>query len=469
MPEHSLPDAKSRLGIFDLPPELILQVLEVSDIPAITAFRNTCTRAHDLVEHSQSLWKSKFLEFFDDPRPIWESFPPTARRLYETKPWNWQAELVERLGVVLPLWKPDPPTHSPFSPNNASTLLKIMRTSRRSMGERQDFRRSVSQDTFARYFWGYPYWADIIHGHIGNQSATQFPDHVNSEKDGPFKRSDVRKMCIPEWASRLHIYCGYGPSEEYSDIELRTARGIVYDQAVTDAERDFGPFKNNGSGEVDWKILQAIMTLAQVDYFQDKVPEDGPSLSGLTWNIGHYTIQESNDPADWAGIQGPWEGSYGRIDPVQYAYWNIFEELGHDMDLAFCELFSCETISMNLELGSARKLLEDPALRSQMPFCDDLPKLFFTGEATVVGRAACVKGCCWLTPGAQEVRWRFLLSYEDGRTDRLEGVQPAGVRTGCVYGLRRFQAETGGRYLCPFMVFPDTKLRYGTRYPWGTL
>lgn len=437
------------MAILELPSELLCLVLEVSEIPDILAFGQTCRRAYDFVQQNQSLWRSKFLDIFDDPRPIWTTLPPTARQIYKEKSWNWRNELVERLVALMALWDHKPYERFQNAPNLIHALLKIMRTSRRMIAEGQEFRRSRSEITMNRLYVDLPYWAHIIHGHVKDQEITDFPVCADPIWDGPFKRSEIQKLCIPEWASRLHVCRGVIIFEGGSDIELRTAMGIVYNYEVTDASRDFGPFKKDASGGVDWKVLEAIVTLAQ-DYYhyvyhgmQGEVP-----LADFNWNIGYYAPRASDDPGDWAGIQGAWKGSYGFLDATDYSHWNIHEEVETAMDLAAYENYNCGAIDMTVELSCAGEMLEDPTLQSKMPSASDLPKLFFVGEATIDRHAASVKGCAWLAPGAHEVRWRFLLCRDDGRVDGLEGVQPAGVRTGYVYGLRRYRGDNDGFYMC---------------------
>lgn len=112
---------------------------------------------------------------------------------------------------------------------------------------------------------------------------------------------------------------------------------------------------------------------------------------------------------------------------------------------------------MKLNLHLDMSLRDDPRLQTRLPICRDLPPLYFCGTSTNhdLQMATEFRGMACLVLGGREVRWRFIVHRGGEDQWQLEGVQPGGVRSGCVIGMWTSCAREEGGPVGPFFYAPE--------------
>ena len=247
------------------------------------------------------------------------------------------------------------------------------------------------------------------------------------------KRSDA--------ARRLHTLAGLSNRDK---TERRNFyRRYVYDWALTSDANDHGPFTRDGSGRVDWTLLEAAMTCISYNF---TLAVDGHLTppTGLHYSIPNRMVPVPNEPEDWAGVTGKWFGTYAFLDYSSLLAWNAglmdvriggFTQAWDLRD----EPEACgDLLRMDLKLDDSVR--GDPVLRSNVPICDKLPPLYFSG----ISRGSeyphhpvtTIKGFAALAAGGREVKWKLIVEYHGVDQWQLEGVQPGGVRAGGIFGCK---------------------------------
>ena len=198
------------------------------------------------------------------------------------------------------------------------------------------------------------------------------------------------------------------------DTSLRakaSARALVYDWSVTGPNSDYGPFAKDKSGTIDWQTLEAITSLMHRIFDSTR----GSMLltpSGFRNNIPHSLPLEPSHPEDWAGITKLWVGTYAFLDYRALVHYNFANNLEYPMDLGAYEEACGDLMRLRLQISDSEDLQQDRTLQTDLPYCKDLPMLYFTGSSD--GRPSgrlpiLVRGSACLVPGGRQVRWRFII------------------------------------------------------------
>jgi hypothetical protein len=81
------------------------------------------------------------------------------------------------------------------------------------------------------------------------------------------------------------------------------------------------------------------------------------------------------------------------------------------MDLGGYEEACGDLMRLELKIDDCEDLQHDARLQTKLPYCTDLPVLYFRGTSN--GRSQrptiAVRGSASLTTGAKHVRWRFII------------------------------------------------------------
>ena len=189
------------------------------------------------------------------------------------------------------------------------------------------------------------------------------------------------------------------------------ARAVVYDWAVTNEDAEYGPFNKDGSGTVNWQAVEAISSLMHRVF---DTALKGYHLQPTGYHLHVPRIQPTNPtvPEDWAGVTGTWAGTYAFLDYRALVHYNFAHTLEHHLDLGNYEEACGDLMRLDLKINDSEELTQDPRLQSTLPYCDDLPKLFFEGTSTrqATERPSInVRGVACLAPGGREVRWRLII------------------------------------------------------------
>ena len=199
--------------------------------------------------------------------------------------------------------------------------------------------------------------------------------------------------------------------ERESHRAKSTARALVYDWAVTGPKSDFGPLTSDASGRVDWQTLEAVTSLMH-RIFENTRGTKYIVPSGFRNHIPCSLPTDPSFPNDWAGVTGDWIGTYAFLDYRALVHYNFANGIEYPIDLGNYEEACGDLMRLELQISEDEELLDDPRLKSELPYCNDLPKLYFDGYSggRPTGRLPIfVRGTACLIPGGRQVRWRFII------------------------------------------------------------
>ncbi len=444
------------MAMLDLPHEILANILSFLEPQSIIRFGQSCKVAYTSVgPQNQILWKSAFLHVFDDPNEAW-SIMPGNHPLTADRSWDWHAELSRRfmaLRAVQSRWC------GANSPAEAyiDALLSILDTAKFTLSPR-DLANGKTPKEDDRYtslniqiLSNLAERRDGLESLIHDAPLDSLPGRVTRSR----AQSEIEKR-RPTCASRLHVIYGLTSRERIEHKARGAARRKVYDWNHTGPKNDYAPFLQNGSGKVDWHLLEGIMSVIGRN-FTMCVEGSLAMPQGFCFSLPCRTLIDPTVPDDWARVRGPWLGTYSFLDYADlFAFNNWEDQLGARPTLED-EPEDCGDL-MRLELNLDESIEDDLRLQTTLPICTDLPPLYFSGlsrghsgmHRPVIG----VRGCVSLVPGGREVRWRFLINYGGQDQWQLEGVQPGGVRSGGIFGIwTQCDHEVNGP-VGPFCYFP---------------
>jgi hypothetical protein len=414
------------MKLLELPQEMLGNVLSHLLPNDIVAFGRTCRSAHLFIDPSnQILWRSVFLQVFDDPREAWSGLVPHARGLNQSveEKWNWQQRLKQRLLALKAIsddWTMAMLDNPPSPSKTIDALLDMIETARTGPTDEQlqqgqtqvvDDMSSLNMSLLpTRYNYGVKLDRLLRGSHI--PPGCGHDDEGSFEVSGwrPTARPTTRSMTSPgsiprsESACKLHVMAGVSPQESQDTRALGAARQVVYNWQTTNADNEYGPFKYNG--DVDWRRLEAIMTVA-TGHFSRAVQGRLTLPQGFNYSIPARTTIDPSQPQDWAGVTGNWCGTYVFLNWEDLLLFNAHAGERPSLDDG---PESCGGL-MKLEVKLDETIKDDPKLRTELPLCDDLPPLFFSGlsRSWEYQMTTGVRGMACLTPSGKEVRWRIIV------------------------------------------------------------
>ncbi|KAF2738582.1 hypothetical protein EJ04DRAFT_509466 [Polyplosphaeria fusca] len=444
-----------------LAPELVELILSYLTPKELLNFGQTCQRASAFVRPSNKvLWKAAYLQIFDNPLHVWNQLLPSARaknRDRETK-WDWHYE-VQRNYLAFNAVCQTSNEALLADPEKVITACQdlIDTASHSTDGDGQCVPRSRNIDFLDRLFRTAPNPEKIIHDYHTDIGSLSLPLEFNFDTTRPMTRSMLlRQAEIPEWASRFHIFYGMTTREEESLRSKGLARGLAYDWTVTGHAAEYGPFLRDGSGAVNWPILEAVMSL-MMRIFENAKGTLYRVPKGFKHNIPYLLPLDPSYPDDWAGVNRSWVGTYAFLDYRALVHYNFANNLEYPLDLGSYDEAHGDLMRLKLSLSDPNELQDDSRLQTKLPRGSDLPVLYFTGTSN--GRpirrpSINVRGFAALIPGSRQVRWRFIIRYAGADQWQLDGVQPAGVRSGGIYGLWSHVEHEDHGPTGPFCYFP---------------
>lgn len=134
--------------------------------------------------------------------------------------------------------------------------------------------------------------------------------------------------------------------------------------------------------------------------------------SGFAINIPYALPPNAACPEDWAGVTATWLGTYAFLDYRALVHYNFAHNLEYPLDLGGCEEACGDLMRLELEIDHSEELKMDRRLQTELPYCRDLPMLFFNGTSNgrPTGRPSIgVRGSACLVPGGRQVRWRLII------------------------------------------------------------
>ncbi|KIW09625.1 uncharacterized protein PV09_00492 [Verruconis gallopava] len=470
------------MNLLELPSEILAQTfvnLRYFDLLSILA---TCRTLYTFSE-DQVIWREVFLREFDDPRVRIRSLTETPRKLFYARhgDFDWFIEFRKRIIALSCLRNADTARRSCHGDKYEAvveTLLDIIDTADASpavgnegTGRSRNISLLPTNSLFSEYS------DSLIRGTLVPKIAIFDKDESDSQQMAstigqyragswqwdpspgrPMTRSraalEAEKFRKSENSSRLHVLRGITAYEEEDEKDAGRSRRICYDWTLTNERNEYGPWKDDGSGKTDWRRIEAIASVVTRQFIQ--TVKDRVSLpQGFAYSLPNRVSIDPSVPDDWAGIQRRWVGTY------VFMHWEDLVEFNESRGTSIRSSLeytpeACGGL-MKLDLKLNMDLKDDPTLNTMLPVCFDFPPLYFSGlsRSEEWQMATAIRGMCCLAPGGREVRWRYIVHYGGSDQWQLEGVQPGGVRSGCVYGTWTSVLHEDDGPVGPFIYAPE--------------
>ncbi len=459
----------SECVLVDLPQEILGNIVSFLHPRDIVRLGRTCRRAYAFLSPSnQVLWRNAFLQIFDDPEEAWSKLPPSYHPPRED--WNWHTILRQRLRALAALYRRWPhDDDAECAEQHRKAILDIVDTAKFAPTQAElaqgkvpqiDDRSSLNLDMLAGLQQQYHGLDRLIFDSDQKEAPDSSPCYDSTWYPGrPVTRSmamAAREENRSLSACRLHALFGLTMRERLDHRSRGLARRKVYNWSLTSEQTDHGPFALDGSGRVNWSLLEGACS-AISRCFELCVDGRIAMPHGMCYSIPHRSLPDPTVPHDWARAQGTWLGTYAFIDYSDLLAFNTGTHLAFDRrpDLTD-EPEACGAL-LKMETKLDNSVKNDRMLRTKVPICTDMPPLYFTGRSQGQGYThpqTDVKGLAALLPGGREVRWKFIVAYNGVDQWQLEGVQPGGIRSGGIYGIwSQVDHEPNGP-IGPFCYFP---------------
>jgi hypothetical protein len=444
------------MSIINLPQEILAHILTFLEPQSILHFGQSCKTAYSSVgPQNQVLWKSAYLHVFDDPNDAWSMMPEKALST-SNRQWDWHKELARKFMALRGVQSRECGSSS-RADEYIEGLLSILDTAKFAPNKHDLARGIVPREDDRYTSLNLQILANLAECRDGIESLIH--DSPLQPRLGRLTRSmwhaEMEKRRSAS-AARLHVMYGLTTREHLQHRSRGAARRKVYDWSLTGPANDYAPLLRDGSGKVDWPLLEAIVSVIGRNFTM--CVEGSLSMpQGFCFSLPHRSLVDPTSPNDWARVTGPWLGTYSFLDYADLFAYNHWEDQLGSRPTLDDEPEDCGDL-MRLELRLDECLASDPRLQTSLPTCTSLPVLYFSGlsrgHAGVHRPVIGVRGCASLIPGGREVRWRFLIFYNGQDQWQLEGIQPGGIRSGGIFGTwTQCDHELNGP-VGPFCYFP---------------
>ncbi|GJJ13931.1 hypothetical protein Clacol_008188 [Clathrus columnatus] len=352
----------------------------MSEPAAVGAIAQSCTYFRNLIHRpiDQHIWRSLFLEKFDDPRPTY------LLNGMDTNDYPWARVLQDRIRSETTLAR-----RSKFRDLSLKDQARVLR---------------VLTDTI--------FYSPMTSSLASSRDLQWVDGLVTSREILKGFHSDPHPSQLH---AKLHVYWGSTTEEKQPSVSSRirlASRTFVYDLRNYTSANLWGPFQDSPNAIVSWTHLNHLinvvsMNLEDIMELRDELrPPTGLSA------VAPYTAP-SVDPSsrDWAGIEGKWYRYRSfRIKHLAPLNTSILEE--DDFQEAI------RLIELDLRI---KDIQPDSSYPTR-------PKLFFEGtsRSTQQGNETRVQGSVRMTSDGQ-VRWQYVSVYDGFTQWSSEGIQIGGV------------------------------------------
>ncbi|KAH9924355.1 uncharacterized protein BXZ73DRAFT_91336 [Epithele typhae] len=352
--------------IADLPVELIEDIVLLLDPLDVSRFVQTCSAYHLLLysNSGEHLWRELYLlQPFDDPR---QCLTPLGRPLPRLD-WKDLLQRVMRTRTILA-------NVNLCKPEERTTVLQTL--------------------------------VDMVSNCV--------PSFIGE----PSRNHAWVALMIP-----AHLLRPY--PRDFAKEEITRSRAFVYAMRNYKYDNDFGPFRMDSTGRVDWVHIRALHHVISM-HIVPSTEETSQAIftvfpMSMPWTQsvipdGLELLQQD----DWAGVGGTWHCSFAFMDHQElllYNASNAYDEMPLDTsifdDPNFTEVYRTFPIEMRV-LGTEID-----------PDHPGFPRIQFGGS--VEGHSIMV-GHVRLTPDNQ-IRWRFTSGEQGNAIWSSEGIQVGNVRS----------------------------------------
>ncbi|KAK6497034.1 hypothetical protein TWF481_002012 [Arthrobotrys musiformis] len=281
----------SQCALLDLPHELLHQVLLNVDPADLARVRLTCAFLDQYLKKNELLFKELYLQFWDEPL---EKAPTSIGPTWET-----------RLQNVVWLQKVLASEHVHTKLNDYQRVVQLIS----ALLQVKDPATSKNLDFFDEAFGKLNLDTLLCRSSLFQEAG----DKAHLTADTEFER---------QLSAKLHCYYGIpiDPRGRKSKPTHPWARSRVYDLRNYDTNTMWGPFRDDGSGRVDWEMVEAIMVV--LGFNMEVLAEESDVSFGSLWAVKfrgavpysapHLKCSLVNDPElplearDPYGVTGTW-------------------------------------------------------------------------------------------------------------------------------------------------------------------
>lgn len=298
------------MSLSALPVELLTYICSYLLPDDIVHLGATCRQAKELTRPSNNLlWQRAFMHLFDDPRHGFtareEIKSATSIATPSISATYWHDRLQRRCRALKAIHPDAYGSYDEFGTNAEEimeTILDIIDTAKPgptsleiAAGERPqiDDRRSLNLQILSPIVATWSRLENLIHDcHVPDDDED--PPNIRvtrsytmARKNGP--RSDAAK--------KLHVLYGKTTREQLEYGAKDRARRIVYNWNTPTAVNEWGPLKKDGSGEVDWTILEADASV-MLRQFEMGTAGRLAMPQGFCYALPHRTLMDPTTPDD---------------------------------------------------------------------------------------------------------------------------------------------------------------------------
>ncbi|GAA6018904.1 hypothetical protein JCM10207_009190 [Rhodosporidiobolus poonsookiae] len=319
-------DSADSPPLFRLPPEVLLHALSLATPTACAHFGLTCTRAHSLTT-TRTLWRLVHSRLYDPLPPTSSSSPDHQLALFTAQVHaRTQAQaLVTRLKL-----------HSTPIPNHH--LNQVLATLVDLANSRSSSLPSLNHALLTALLPTDDPTLLALHPTF-SRSGTRAARTSSAGKDAvPSPSSLADKARLAQLAAHLHALSTPSPLALSSPAIRTAAREIVYEKLNCVRLASWGPFMPDGSGRVDWRIVEALMLVMRANLddaaalgwgTENDDEDDGETVIPEGWeatragSAGAGEVGTERDPRDWAGVEThEWRGTYAFLHWPTFVHFN---------------------------------------------------------------------------------------------------------------------------------------------------
>ncbi|KLO05650.1 hypothetical protein SCHPADRAFT_946739 [Schizopora paradoxa] len=392
------------MSLGNLPDEVVEQIYAHADPQDFVALSSSCHRYHDLLHKSDSqfVWRSHFLQRFDDPRLCVDRLG--ERLAADVSSFNWKGEFQRRIRVQSVILNPHLCREDEV-PGILRTLVSLI-------VETPPATPTYDASEISKNLL----WLSAQHA-LGEFFHAMHQLELSQEDE--------------QYFYYLHVLFGLTP-EDLLFEQLVRSRGFVYDLRNHTQQSRWGPYRKSTSrieldddmsAKVNWRHIFAIQNIVSehVAVFEGEGEERKLRLSPLSLPFCQAHVSEGpRHKDDWAGVDGLWKCSFCFIDHRELLAYNrkeVADEEERDMtmfdDPDFEEVFRFLDVRFTVTGTTAN------------PLFPTRPTISFSGDIRGIYM---MKGTVSMT-AEREARWKFSSGENGNLIWSSDGVQIGSVES----------------------------------------
>lgn len=287
----------------DLCSEVVEQIYVNADPHDFVALASSCHRYHDLLHksNSQFVWRSHFLQRFDDPRLCITRLG--GRLASDVSSFDWKAELQRRIRAQSVIVNP--------SLCRSSEVLHVLQTLVSMIIETPSATPTYDASKISKNLL----WLSAQHA-LG--------DFVHAMHIRELSQEEGQLLYY------LHVMSGLTP-EDLLFEKLVKSRGFVYDMRNNAQQNRWGPYRRATtkielddyfSAKVNWRHMFAVQNIFTAHVVQEDDHVRGLRPTPLSLPFCQARVAGRAHKDDWAGVDGLWKCSFCFVDHEELLAYN---------------------------------------------------------------------------------------------------------------------------------------------------